>query len=81
MSAIVVDILDGLGLMHQAMRHDIRPLHPDFIVVGRARTLIWIFADVVATVVVPQDLADEAINKAWEKVNGENKVRDALRAG
>jgi regulator of RNase E activity RraA len=40
-----------------------------------------IFADVVGTVVVPQALADEVIRKAWEKVNGENKVRDALRAG
>jgi regulator of RNase E activity RraA len=40
-----------------------------------------IFADVVGTVVVPQELADEAINKAWEKVRGENQVRDALRDG
>jgi regulator of RNase E activity RraA len=40
-----------------------------------------IFADMVGTVVVPQELADEVINKAWEKVNGESKVRDALRAG
>lgn len=40
-----------------------------------------IFADVVGTVVVPQDLADEVIVKAWEKVNGESRVRDALRAG
>jgi regulator of RNase E activity RraA len=40
-----------------------------------------IFADVVGTVVVPQELADEVIDKAWEKVNGESKVRDALRAG
>jgi regulator of RNase E activity RraA len=40
-----------------------------------------IFADVVGTVVVPQELADEAINKAWEKIRGENQVRDALRTG
>ena len=40
-----------------------------------------IFADVDGTVVVPQELADEAICKAWEKVNGESKVRDALRGG
>jgi len=40
-----------------------------------------IFADVDGIVVVPQDLADEVISKAWEKVNGESKVRDALRAG
>ena len=40
-----------------------------------------IFADVDGTVVVPQELADEAISKAWEKVRGESKVRDALRSG
>ena len=40
-----------------------------------------IFADVDGIVVVPQDLADEVISRAWEKVNGESKVRDALRAG
>jgi regulator of RNase E activity RraA len=38
---VVCDTLDGLGFRHQAMRHDIRPLHPDFVVVGRARTLLW----------------------------------------
>lgn len=38
---VVSDTLDGLGLRQQAMRHDIRPLHPDFVVVGRARTLLW----------------------------------------
>ena len=40
-----------------------------------------VFADVDGTIVVPQDVADEAINKAWEKIRGEDKVRDALRAG
>ena len=40
-----------------------------------------IFADVDGTVVVPQDMAEETINKAWEKVNGESKVRAALSAG
>jgi regulator of RNase E activity RraA len=40
-----------------------------------------IFADVDGIVVVPQELADEAISKAWEKVKGESKVREALRAG
>lgn len=40
-----------------------------------------VFGDVDGIVVVPQELADEVISKAWEKVNGESKVRDALRAG
>lgn len=39
---VVSDILDSLGFLNQAMRHDIRPLHPDFVVVGRARTALWI---------------------------------------
>ncbi len=39
---VVSDVLDSLGIRHQAMRHDIRPLHPDFVVVGRARTLLWV---------------------------------------
>ncbi len=38
---VVSDTLDRLGFMKQAMRHDIRPLHPDFTIVGRARTLLW----------------------------------------
>jgi len=40
-----------------------------------------VFADVDGTIVVPQEVADEAINNAWEKIRGEDKVRDALRAG
>jgi regulator of RNase E activity RraA len=38
---VVSDTLDHLGFMKQAMRHDIRPLHADFVVIGRARTLLW----------------------------------------
>jgi len=41
-TAVVSDVLDSVGFRHQAMRHDIRPLHPDFVVVGRARTAYWI---------------------------------------
>ena len=40
-SAVVSDILDSLGYREQAMREDIRPLHPDHVVVGRARTVLW----------------------------------------
>jgi 4-hydroxy-4-methyl-2-oxoglutarate aldolase len=40
-----------------------------------------IYADVDGVVVVPQDAADEVIARAWEKVQGENRVRDELRAG
>lgn len=38
---VLSDTLDSLGYRHQAMRHDLRPLHPDFILAGRARTLLW----------------------------------------
>jgi regulator of RNase E activity RraA len=41
-TAVVSDVLDSVGFRQQAMRHDIRPLHPDFVVVGRARTAYWI---------------------------------------
>ena len=40
-----------------------------------------IYGDVDGVVVVPQDIADEVIAKAWEKVQGENTVREELRAG
>lgn len=38
---VISDTLDSLGYHRQAMRHDLRPLHPDFILAGRARTLLW----------------------------------------
>ena len=40
-----------------------------------------VFGDVDGVVVVPQDIADRVIAKAWEKVNAETTVRDELRAG
>jgi len=41
-TAVISDVLDELGYRKQVMRHDIRPLHPDFVVIGRARTAYWI---------------------------------------
>jgi 4-hydroxy-4-methyl-2-oxoglutarate aldolase len=38
---VISDTLDSLGFRHQAMRHDVRPLHADFVLAGRARTLLW----------------------------------------
>lgn len=40
-----------------------------------------IFADIDGIVVIPQDIEDEVIKKALEKVQGENKVREELLAG
>ena len=42
--ALLSDVLDGLGHMHQAMPARIRPLDEDLVLVGRARTAL--FADV-----------------------------------
>jgi len=40
-----------------------------------------VFADVDGVVVVPEAVAQEAIALAWQKVQGENTVREELRAG
>jgi regulator of RNase E activity RraA len=40
-----------------------------------------IYGDADGVVVVPQEMADEVIAKAWEKVQCENTVREELRAG
>jgi regulator of RNase E activity RraA len=40
-----------------------------------------VFADVDGVVVVPQDVEEEVIRRAWEKVQAENTVRDSIRAG
>lgn len=41
----------------------------------------YIFADVDGIVVIPSELADQALTKALEKVQGENIVRDELAKG
>jgi regulator of RNase E activity RraA len=40
-----------------------------------------VIADADGIVVVPQEMENEAIAAAWEKVNAENVVRDAIAAG
>lgn len=39
-SPVICDILDTLGYRNQAMEADIRPVHPDMTMVGRARTVL-----------------------------------------
>ena len=39
-TAVLADIMDGLGYPHQIMRYDIRPLYPEAKVVGRAATML-----------------------------------------
>jgi regulator of RNase E activity RraA len=41
----------------------------------------WVFGDIDGIVVVPWDLADEALTRALAKVQGENRVRDELARG
>ncbi|MFC1692031.1 RraA family protein [Candidatus Latescibacterota bacterium] len=40
-----------------------------------------IYGDVDGVVVVPEEISDEVITRAWEKVKGENTVREELRSG
>ncbi|MFL5259165.1 MAG: RraA family protein [Hyphomicrobiales bacterium] len=47
----------------------------------RMRTGDLIFGDVDGVIVIPQDVAAEAIERARTKVTSENHTRDALRAG
>jgi regulator of RNase E activity RraA len=40
-----------------------------------------VIADADGVVVVPQEVEEEAIRRAWEKVHAENVTRDAIKAG
>lgn len=40
-----------------------------------------IFGDIDGVLVIPKAFENEIIEKAYEKVMGENKVADAIRAG
>jgi 4-hydroxy-4-methyl-2-oxoglutarate aldolase len=53
------------------------------VVVGGIRVIPGdlIYGDVDGVVVVPQEIVDEVIARAWEKVKGESTVREELRAG
>ena len=39
-TGVISDVLDALGYRSQAMTPDIRPVHPDMVVVGRARPVL-----------------------------------------
>lgn len=40
-----------------------------------------VFGDVDGVVVIPQEIVDEVIVRAWEKIKGESNVREELRSG
>lgn len=39
-SGVISDVLDSLGFRQQTMSADIRPVHPELVVMGRARTVL-----------------------------------------
>jgi 4-hydroxy-4-methyl-2-oxoglutarate aldolase len=39
-TGVICDVLDGLGYRNQAMEPDVRPLQPDLVLVGNARTVL-----------------------------------------
>lgn len=39
-TGVLADVLDGLGLRNQSMEPDIRPVHPDMVVLGYARPVL-----------------------------------------
>ena len=39
-TGVLADVLDGLGLRNQSMQPDIRPVHPDMVVLGYARPVL-----------------------------------------
>ncbi len=43
-TAVLADVMDGLGYRNQVMRYDIRPLYPEARVVGRAATMLGVQA-------------------------------------
>lgn len=46
-TAILADIMDGLGHRKQVMRSDIRPIYPDARMVGRAATMLGVQMDII----------------------------------
>lgn len=39
-TGVISDVLDSLGLRNQSMQADVRPVHPDVALAGRARTVL-----------------------------------------
>ena len=47
-TAVIADVLDGMGRMHQVMAAEVRPLWPDARLLGRARTMLVRDVDVAS---------------------------------
>ena len=59
-SSVIADALDACGYRDQILRHDIRPLYPDAVVVGRALTVLSV--DVYEIPEEPYKLELEAVD-------------------
>jgi len=59
-TAVLSDIMDELGLKDRVMRADIRPIHADNLVAGRARTMLWM--DVYEVYQHPYEIEIEAMD-------------------
>ena len=59
-SSVIADALDACGYRDQILRHDIRPLYPDAVVVGRALTVLSV--DVYEIPDEPYKLELEAVD-------------------
>ena len=59
-TAVICDILDDMGCRNQSMNGSIRPINPDMIIAGRARTILA--ADVYTQPEVPYEMEIEAID-------------------
>lgn len=63
-SGVICDIMDDLGYRNQAMRHDIRPLEMNYVIAGRAKTILA--ADVYEIPEEPYKKEIEAIDSIKE---------------
>jgi 4-hydroxy-4-methyl-2-oxoglutarate aldolase len=63
-SSVIADALDGMGHRDQILRHDIRPLDSNMIVVGRAMTVLSV--DVYSIPDEPYKLELEAVDSLKE---------------
>jgi len=65
--ALVGDILDTLGYQHQFLSPNIKPLNDDFVVIGRAMTVLEADTFEEAAKVTKNPWSEQLIKKAFEE--------------
>ena len=63
-TAVCCDVMDRLNYRNQAMRHDVRPISEDMVVLGRAKTVMAV--DVFQVLENPYDGEIKAIDSVKE---------------